>query len=127
MARLTFKEYLKEDIELLTRPLRMVKLKKDTTDPTGKRVIKDTEAEKEDIGNYPDNVDHLNTLVGKPEPTLDPNQREVIPKPIASGGIGKEIALERARNRATNNHFGPSQFYKIDAKLKGPSVTTIGT
>jgi hypothetical protein len=45
MARLTFKEYLNED-ELLTRPLRMVNLKKDPTDPTGKRLIKDVEAEK---------------------------------------------------------------------------------
>ena len=121
MARLTFKEYLNEE-DLLTRPLRMVKFKKD---PTTGKPVKDTEAEKEDIANHPDNGDQLNTLVSKPEATLDPNQREV-PKPIASGGIGKEIALARAnpRNRATNKHFGPSQFYQIGAELKGPSVTT---
>ena len=119
MARLTFKEYLNED-ELLTRPLRMVKFKKD---PTTGKPVKDTGAEKEDIANYPDNVDQLNTLVSKPEATLDPNQREV-PKPIASGGIGKEIAAARAKLKVTNKHFGPSQFYQIGAELKGPSVTT---
>lgn len=119
MARLTFKEYLNEE-DLLTRPLRMVKFKKD---PTTGKPVKDTEAEKEDIANHPDNGDQLNTLVSKPEATLDPNQREV-PKPIASGGIGKEIAAARAKLKVTNKHFGPSQFYQIDAVLKGPSVTT---
>jgi hypothetical protein len=120
MARLTFKEYLNED-ELLTRPLRMVKLKKDPTDPTGKRLIKDVEAEKEDIGNYPDNVDQLTPVANKVEPTRF-DQSELA-KPVISGGFGKTRTTEMAKRKVTNSDFGPSQFYKIDASLKTPDKT----
>lgn len=120
MARLTFKEYLNED-ELLTRPLRMVKLKKDPTDPTGKRLIKDVEAEKEDIGNYPDNVDHLNPVANKVEPTRF-DQSELA-KPVGSAGYGKQMAAEKAKRKVTNSDFGPSQFYKIGHELKTPDKT----
>jgi hypothetical protein len=120
MARLTFKEYLNED-ELLTRPLLMVKLKKDPTDPTGKRLIKDVEAEKEDIGNYPDNVDQLTPVANKVEPTRF-DQSELA-KPVISGGFGKTRTTEMAKRKVTNSDFGPSQFYKIDASLKTPDKT----
>jgi len=120
MARLTFKQYLNED-ELLTRPLRMVKLKKDPTDPTGKRLIKDVEAEKEDIGNYPDNVDQLTPVANKVEPTRF-DQSELA-KPVISGGFGKTRTTEMAKRKVTNSDFGPSQFYKIDASLKTPDKT----
>lgn len=120
MARLTFKEYLNED-ELLTRPLRMVKLKKDSTDPTGKRLIKDVEAEKEDIGNYPDNVDHLNPVANKVEPTRF-DQSELA-KPVGSAGYGKTRTTEMAKRKVTNSDFGPSQFYKIGHELKTPDKT----
>ena len=120
MARLTFKEYLNED-ELLTRPLRMVNLKKDPTDPTGKRLIKDVEAEKEDIGNYPDTVDQLTTVANKVEPTRF-DQSELA-KPVISGGFGKTRTTEMAKRKVTNSDFGPSQFYKIDASLKTPDKT----
>jgi hypothetical protein len=120
MARLTFKEYLNED-ELLTRPLRMVNLKKDPTDPTGKRLIKDVEKEKEDIGNYPDNVDQLTPVANKVEPTRF-DQSELA-KPVISGGFGKTRTTEMAKRKVTNSDFGPSQFYKIDASLKTPDKT----
>lgn len=101
---------------LNTRPLRFVATKKDSTG----KIIKDTESETADIKNFPDDVDRLDTRVNKIENTKFSDE---LSKPVASGGLGKERAAARAKQKITNRHFGPSQFYYVDPELKSQSAT----
>jgi hypothetical protein len=121
MARLTFKEYLNEMTDmptdnLVTRPLGLVATKKNAAG----KIVKDEEAEKAEIRNYPDDVDRLDTGARKIEGTKFSDE---IAKPVGSGGFGKQRAAERAKQKITNRHFGPSQFYYVDPELKTPSAT----
>lgn len=116
MVGLTFKQYLKETQQVetervYTQPMEILP----------KNTQRKKETQKAQIANFPDDVDMLKIQMQKPEPTKF--DYESLLKPVVSAGYGKERAIQKAKTKVTNQHFGPSQFYVVGAELKGPSVT----
>lgn len=127
MVRLTFKDFIKETTEMetdhmLTNPLRDVS---SNIDPiTGKRIKTpaDIARERQEIADFPNETDRLNTVAAKIETTKVPGPEDLA-KPVASGGYGKARAENASQQKRTNRYFGPSQYYIIDPELKSPSVS----